>query len=265
MNNFNNAQVEKVIHDGYEFRISDYLQRAFEIVRDGIKVFCIFGLVFFIADQLEDVRRILGAFGWVLKLVFSYVIFPCLMAGGYWITREIAENRAVQFDDFLKGFNWIKEIFLASLIKGGVTFLAMLPFVLLGIRSMKSALVGNFDIPFQHLEGGNSLFALFSLPLIYLSVSWIFTPLFIVFYNMKAWDAMEASRKIITKKWLWFFGVACVLGLIGGIINGFFQLSVILTLPIMVCLIYAAFDIIVGMPQDNQNDVSDPLFDIRKI
>ncbi len=52
------------------------------------------------------------------------------------------------------------------------------------------------------------------LPAIYLIVSYIFTYTLIVDKGLDIWDAMELSRKTVTKQWFRFFGLALVSGVI---------------------------------------------------
>lgn len=59
-------------------------------------------------------------------------------------------------------------------------------------------------------EIGGFLVVLFLIPVIYLSVSWMFAPLLIVEKNMGVWTAMETSRKAVTKRWFSVFGITFV-------------------------------------------------------
>lgn len=63
---------------------------------------------------------------------------------------------------------------------------------------------------------------------------------------------METSRKLITKKWFSFFGLLLLLFLLnlgGAILLG---VGLLVTIPLSVCIIAAAYEDIVGL-----NSVSD--------
>jgi uncharacterized membrane protein len=63
-------------------------------------------------------------------------------------------------------------------------------------------------------------FFLLVLPGIYLSIAYSFAPYLVVEKNMGAWEAMETSRKAITRYWWRYFGlmlVAMLLIIIGSI------------------------------------------------
>lgn len=77
------------------------------------------------------------------------------------------------------------------------------------------------------------------LPLIYLGVSWAFTPILVIDKGLGPWTAMEVSRRVITKYWFRVFftiflgGILAALGLIGLVVG------IIFTMPLafgaMVC------------------------------
>jgi len=77
---------------------------------------------------------------------------------------------------------------------------------------------------------------------------------------MSAWEAMEASRKIITKQWFVFLGFGFIIALIG--ISGVIALGVgaLYTIPFIYCASYAAFNDVVGTgEEDIEDDVIDHL------
>jgi ABC-type antimicrobial peptide transport system permease subunit len=62
---------------------------------------------------------------------------------------------------------------------------------------------------------------------------------------------MEYSRKLVTKNWWQFFGLAIVLGLInvlGALVLG---IGLLVTIPASGLAVYAAFESIVGLPEEN--------------
>jgi uncharacterized membrane protein len=53
-------------------------------------------------------------------------------------------------------------------------------------------------------------FVLLVIPGIYLAISYAFVYPLVVDKNLGAWEAMELSRKTVTKQWFKFFGLAVV-------------------------------------------------------
>lgn len=136
-----------------------------------------------------------------------------LTAGFFIVARKINKNQPYDFGDFWKGFDFFVPLMLFTLIS-----------TLLGILAFFALII----------------------PGIYLYVGWIFAVPFIIFGNMEFWDAMELSRKLVTKKWWNIFGFLLLLLLInmaGAIV---FFVGLLFTVPITFCAIYAAFEDIVG-------------------
>ena len=89
------------------------------------------------------------------------------------------------------------------------------------------------------------------LPGIYLSISWMFfTPLIILDKRLDFWQAMELSRKVVTRHWWQVFGFAlvCMLIMICGMLLCF--IGVFIAMPIVkAATVYAYEDIFGGGPK----------------
>lgn len=57
-------------------------------------------------------------------------------------------------------------------------------------------------------------FIFFILPGIYIAVMYMFTQVLVVDKNLSFWEAMELSRKVVTKKWFFFFGYTVIITLL---------------------------------------------------
>jgi hypothetical protein len=113
--------------------------------------------------------------GWALQAVF--------IGGLDWMFLRLVRNEKAEFSDAFASFN-----------------IAFLPLCLFGIVSTILVLLGAL---------------LCILPGIYLAVCWqFFTPLIILDKRLEFWDAMELSRKVVSKHWWHLFGFALVCGLI---------------------------------------------------
>ena len=74
-------------------------------------------------------------------------------------------------------------------------------------------------------------FVLFIIPGIYLSVAYVLTGALVAERNMGVWEAMEASRKIVTKHWLSVFAIGLVVGFAMGVSALFLAIPLIWTMP----------------------------------
>jgi len=76
------------------------------------------------------------------------------------------------------------------------------------------------------------------LPGLYLSIAYTFTMPLIVDKNMGVWDAMELSRKTVTKHWFKVFGLVLLLGIIALISAIPLGAGLIWTVPLMFMTLY---------------------------
>ena len=82
------------------------------------------------------------------------------------------------------------------------------------------------------------------IPGIYLSVSWIFALPLVIDRNLMFWDAMELSRKMVSKHWFILFAFLLVIALLAGCGALACCVGLFVTMPIAsVALMYAYEDI----------------------
>ncbi len=83
-------------------------------------------------------------------------------------------------------------------------------------------------------------------------VLYIYAPMFVVFRGMQFWDAMEASRKVVSKRYIQTILFLIVLGIMVGISFLLCCLPVLAGIPIMYLAIYSAFEDIMGTGDTGQ-------------
>jgi len=81
-------------------------------------------------------------------------------------------------------------------------------------------------------------FILLILPGIYLSIVYIFTLPLIADKGLEVWDAMELSRKTVTKHWFKVFGLVLLLSIIMGVGALAFGIGLIWAVPLMFVTLY---------------------------
>jgi hypothetical protein len=147
------------------------------------------------------------------NIPFGGIVVSPLGAGIYIVSNRIITGRPIEFGDFFKGFTMFLPLLLVNLVSGLLTGLG---------------------------------FVLLIIPGIYLAVSWSMAVPLILFKKMEFWDAMEASRQIVGKKWWSFFGMFLLLILlnIGGLL--LLGIGLFVTIPLTSCVLYAAYHRIVG-------------------
>ena len=257
-------QVKRVIREGYNFHFGENINRGFDIVKKSVWTFAAFIIVFAIINSVfEYFEAELGIAGYLVGLVFTLVVSPCLMAGCYYAANKVDENQNIELSDFFKGFDWVRSLATVATIETISYVLFLLPLFLLSYVKFGDLITGvDVTIPPEEFLNNGIYVLLGVIPLVYFSVSWIFAPLLVVFYDMEAWPAMEASRQIVTRKWFLMFAFLLVVGLIAilGILG--FIIALLFTIPAAMCMIYAAFVDIVGLPRDTEEeDILDHLIE----
>ncbi|HEY9762317.1 MAG TPA: hypothetical protein V6D07_07305 [Trichocoleus sp.] len=210
----------------YEVNIGQYFSRGWGIFKEFAWAFVVYTLA------LVIIGLVLGALPaplgndpeqgtpGALSLIYQVIFYPVLMAGYYIVAFQIARNRPKAFGDFFRSFNKFLPIFLVSLVGGLLTFLGCLAFLIPGL---------------------------------YLAVSYTFAQPLVIDKNIGFWQALETSRKVISKKWFSFLGLGLLLILlnIGGLIA--LGIGLLITAPLSFCIIAAAYEDIIGL-----NSVAEP-------
>ncbi|MEI6848039.1 MAG: hypothetical protein WCK32_08425 [Chlorobiaceae bacterium] len=149
---------------------------------------------------------------------FSSLLTTLLYAGFGIAAFKRMSGKQIQFSDFFSGFNYFLPLFLAELVMSVIVAVG---------------------------------FVFLILPGIYLAVSYTFTIFLIVDYRMEFWQAMEISRKIVTKQWFsifWLCTVLFFLNLCGVLALG---VGLLVTIPVSFCAMAFAYRDIIGLYSSN--------------
>ncbi len=246
----------------YEFKFQNYLQRGFEICNQFAIGFILFFLLFMLITGAVDLLP------GVSDLINRIFITPVLGVGVYFVAKNISRGTEHNFDQFWKGFQFVSPLIMISLIEVAIFLLIVSPILITGDINLYLEWFEEMQktpLSIDSFPGFQTWYLFLLLPIIYLSVVWIYAPLLVIFYNLSAWDAMEASRKIISKQWgvfaLFYFLVSIIS--VSGIL--FFGIGILYTLPIGACMLYASFedilDFYVKKDDDEEEDLMDHLID----
>lgn len=211
--------IDNIVQQGYTVKIGDYIQRGWGIMQQNLGGFIGFTAAIFL---ISFIPSLLGERLGPLAGIALYIINPVLAAGYLIVAFKIIKQQATTFSDFFQGFNSFLPIFL--------TFLLTLIFTA----------VGAF---------------IFILPGIYLGVAYSFSMAFVVGRKFDFWEAMEASRKVISKNWFSIFAFLIVIFLLNFVGLLLLGVGLLFTVPLSQCAIAAAFDDIVGLPVSDSSVV----------
>jgi hypothetical protein len=198
---------DKQLNASVTLHVQDYIKQGWEMFKEHIGEFVGFTLLIFVISAISSKLGFIGPF-------FSSAINSALFAGFVIAAFKLLSGKSFQFSDFFNGFNYFLPLFLAGLVVG---FLVSIGMVLLVI------------------------------PGIYLAVGYMFTPFFIIDYRMEFWQAMETSRKIISKNWLTFFGFGLALFALNLVGLLAFGVGLLVTFPVSACAAAIAYKEVIGL------------------
>lgn len=262
---------EKVQHltsNGYEFKFGHYLSKGWELF--GKKPGHFIG--FFVLTMLMS---IVVAFIPLIGSIAAQILGAILMVGYYVFCQNIKLSTSPSFDDLFKGFSSFGRIAIIQLILLAFIIVIMLPLFIYGFSVFFSGIFSAIKDPMYYDPTPAEVFQMFDfqaliplmvityLFLIFIQIIYMFAAPVAHFYQASAWQSMEASRKVIQKRFFHFFGLIIVLGLINilGVLCLFVGLLV--TIPLTYTTMYAAFDDIFNPDENSGIEVPDESFEDR--
>lgn len=242
-------KLQRILDQDYEFRLGDYIGQGFSLFQKQVGLFMGFTFVFFLIVMLANFVPIVG------PIAVNLFLTPPLICGFYLVSDKIRRGESVVFNDFFKGFDSLGQLALAALVMGIIYMISLVPvFAVVGF----SLFMGDFSslnhFPFWAI--------LLLVPLFYLAIGYSWTNMFIVFYKMEFWPAMEMSRKMITKHWGIIFLFSIVVGLLAGAGIIALGIGILATLPIALAASYSAFADVTRLAEaESADEIVDHLVD----
>ena len=200
----------------YDFDIIEIIKVGFNSIH-GVKGIFVAAFVTYVAIAIV-VQIILGIFfpsppppadpnylNQFIVTILSYPVLMPLISGVIMLAIKYSRDEHIEF----------KSIFEYYHLTGKVSLAAILIYVM--------TVIG---------------FILLILPGIYLSIAYVFTLPLIVDKGMDVWDAMELSRKTVTKHWFKVFGLMFLLSVIMALGALAFGIGLIWAVPLMFVTLY---------------------------
>ena len=209
------SKVNKLINEGFEFKLEQYIATGFAIFKREYGLFIGFSIVGVLISMAAAFIPVVGS-------IAQIVLTGVLNLGYFYVARKIKLGKKPTFEDFFKPFNSIGKIAGVALLTSLVTIIGFICLIIPGI---------------------------------YFTVAWSLAIPIIYFYSgIGVWDSMEASRRIVSKHWLSFFLlVICLLFInIAGALC--LVVGLLVTIPVSHLIMYAAFDDIMKPDEQNQEN-----------
>ncbi|MCB0560970.1 MAG: hypothetical protein H6573_06260 [Lewinellaceae bacterium] len=256
MNENQEKKLQEILDYGYEFHFGEYISKGFELFQKNAGGFIGFA---FVAGLIVMVASLIPFIG---SIASGFFLSPALTVGAYLVANKLDKGERTEFADFFKGFDFIGPLAIATAIMTAIILASLIPmFVAWGMTDFFSWLMDAQSDPFGAGEPPSfpAWSILLMIPAVYLGVAYGWAIMFIAFYRMSPWEALEMSRKMITRQWLALFLYTMVLSLLAAFGVVLLFVGIFVTYPIMLCSQYAAFADVTRLMEENESDIVDHL------
>jgi len=243
----------------YELDLGGCIARGFELLKEN------FGLLFLTALAFAGIQVLIALLGMIpivgiLASLANMVIAGPLMGGVFWVSLCAVRGQPAEVSDLFFGFRrCFVQLFLGRLVPSLLCGLCAIPIVI--------AVAVIFLVPFaQKIAAKNptdmqqlisqidphKLLLLLPvvlvclIPIIYLSISWLFTLPLIIDKGMDFGAAMKASWKMVNKHWWHVFGLTILIGLVNLAGAMACLVGLLFTVPIGFAALMCAYETIFG-------------------
>ena len=237
---------EEILARDYELDIGGCVGNGWNLFKTN------FGLLFgsvLIYFAIEFAIGLLGAIpiiGPLFSLANLFIIGP-LLGGLYYLYLRAIRHESASIGDLFAGFHRAYlHLFLGQLIPGLLASICFIPAAIVAIVVLMPALVHHIQpAPGQVLPVVAAALVCF-IPVIFLTVNWIFTLPLVVDRQMSFWPAMQLSWKMVRKHWWMVLLLVIIVALIN--IGGMFLccVGILFTMPIGMGALMYAYETIFG-------------------
>jgi hypothetical protein len=187
--------------------------------------------------------------GMLFSLLSLFVTAP-LMGGLFYVTLQAIRQQPASAGDVFEGFRRaFIQLVLGYVVSAILTGLCAIPAVIVGLATLLPSLT-------QHQEPspgailatvGVGLVCL--VPLIFLTVNWMFTLPLIVDKRLDFWPAMQTSWKMVRKHWWQLFGLIILVGVmnVAGVL--LCCVGLLFSMPLGIAAMMYAYETIFSPPQ----------------
>jgi hypothetical protein len=173
--------------------------------------------------------------GPILGFVAAILLGQVFNSGLYYFCIKLNRGEVTTIGDAFSGFSRsFAQLVLLSLVYQILTWIIAMP-VIIPIVGM---ILWNWE-PTTMVP----LAIVMSIPLIYLGVGWMFAGMLVIDRGLEFWDAMELSRKVVSKHWfkVFFLTILLALVIVVGVLA--FFIGFFVAIPLVFGAMAIAYDI----------------------
>lgn len=267
---------KSLIEEGFIFDSRRYIFEAWALFKQNATSYLGFVVL---STTIQLTLSFVPSIGSILG---TFVVSPALGLGYYLATHQIKSTGSAAFSDFFGGFQYIVQVSLLTGLTYAIYLLVLSPtlfnFYQSGLLEWYQQLLDNpleapTDLP-DLPQKTSTVFFLNLIPLVFLSIAFVFSTQFLIFYKVNFLKALEYSRALVTKKWWAVFRM--ILSFISLFFVAYFPIALIATLipslgvfllallviaayfliPVLYIALYIAFADITQLTQDQEEHPS---------
>ncbi|MBR9921010.1 MAG: hypothetical protein GYB31_09240 [Bacteroidetes bacterium] len=274
-----NSKLQSLIQNGYDFRVGDYVTRGWDFYTKNFLP--ITGLLL-LAGAIPVVFSQLGL-GGLSGLVNLLLIGPFVAGALAIFLRRASEGETPGFEAFGEAKDYMGKLIGYNVLITLILIACFIPLILImassgGVLNVLVQAIENPEALAMYFASmsGTSLFLMLLgfIPFIYFGIAYWWAPYLIVYKDMAPWQAMEASRKVVSKRWgshflvgLLIVGIAILISVAGALLSFGLTITLIIQLltgavisAILNCSIFAAYEDVVGFDEgEKESDLIDHL------
>jgi len=214
--------------------LGSYLKTGWRLVKRYPGGFIGYTVVLFVISIILGLIPVIG------NLAYSVICGPLHM-GLFIVTAKLMQGHRAQFSDFFLGFRFFVPLLLVLLLVGLFFLICIIPV----------ALVGALAIFFLGEMAGMVLMApLVLLLLICLSSAFMFVYPLVIDRRLGCWTALKLAYDTLSPRWLGVIGFLLLFLLINMAGAICLVIGLLVTLPVSMCALTAAFADIFGLQSD---------------
>ena len=249
------------------FLLGDYMSQGWALCQRELGMFIGYAVLSFVLSFM------VGVLPYGIGNIGGIIIGGALAVGFFVGAHALKNQRSLVFSDFFNGFQRWQPLAIARMLVSFIQVLLLLPLLfymvhLLGgwqiivdaigetDQTVKGEMIGKMiENNFTPMAG--LIMFLLLIPVFIVSFFYTASFFFIWFYNLTAWEGMEASRRLVTQN----FGMLLLFNFIWGLIFmvSFIPcgLGLLFTIPAFMCSQYLAFAHLTGLNDSDEEQKLD--------
>lgn len=206
MGEFNQERFDQILREGYPLNTNQCIMDGLQLYRAYFPGFAVFALLMPMVNILLDALLAPG----IGLLATSLLLAPLLNAGYFLVANKLIGRQPVAFADFFGARSHAVRLILSNLIYTIILLAVLSPtyfvFERSGFIDWYQVMLQNPtnpdppDPPVFSPQESTVLF-LNLIPLVYLVVGYVWAYPLILFFNLGPWQALEYSRRLVTRRW----------------------------------------------------------------